>query len=517
MKNYKMKKLLILLTIIFVGVTSCVKDEDLKDPTPKGNGDSSIFLNELVSTGSPDYVELYNNAEEAVDITGYTISDGGADFVIPSGVSVEARGYLILLADKAGLVDDEGIHTNFKISSKGEPIKLVDKEGNLVDQIDLPAMDPGTAYGRTTDGGAEWGLINPSPGAANSNTNSAPSITVDSITGLNDNQNYKISAMVVDISGLRDVKLYYKYGSQFAFVDMVPLGSGEYSFVLPNIPAGEELEYYIMAADETGLKSYFPESAPDKPLKIVSQNGFAIFSNFDISTENPSADEEVTISVDVFDATGIDQVRLYYVVGDQTVNDKEKIIMDNISGNTYEGKLPGQSNNTTVKYYMRAVDLSGLKSYYPTNESFDNDSLEMWPSYVVAPPATLDALVINEIQGKGDPDYIELFNGTDSDIDLGGYKLHDKDSTEAYVVPAGTIISAGGFWTLDCDGSSTTLFKVSSGGENITLLNASGEVIDELLKDNWPEGHNGLVGRIPDGGIKWAVLSEESKGSSNGN
>jgi hypothetical protein len=68
---------------------------------------------------------------------------------------------------------------------------------------------------------------------------------------------------------------------------------------------------------------------------------------------------------------------------------------------------------------------------------------------------------------------------------------------------------------LDCDGSTTTQFKVSSGGENISLLDADGNVIDELQKDNWPQDHAGLVGRYPDGGEKWVVLSEESKGSSN--
>jgi len=278
-----------------------------------------------------------------------------------------------------------------------------------------------------------------------------------------------------------------------------------------------ELEYYIMASDETGLKSYFPDSAPKTPLKIVSQNGFALFSSFNISTENPAADEEVFISVDVFDATGIDQVRLYYVIDDQTTADKEKIVMTNTGGNRYEASISGQPENTVVKYYMRAEDLSGLKSYYPTSPDFDNDSLDMWLSYKVAPPSSLNALVLNEIQGKGDPDYIELYNGTDADIDLEGYKLHDKDSTEAYVVPAGTIIPAGGFWTLDCDKDVYTKFKISSSGENITLLDASGKIVDQLLKEDWPVGHAGLVGRIPDGGEKWAVLSEESKGSSNGN
>jgi len=509
-----MKKLLIAMIMIFVGITSCVKDEDLKDPTPVG-GDSSIFLNELVSTGDPDYVELYNSSDESVDISGYTISDGGADFVIPSGISVDAKGYLILLADKSGTVDEKGVHTNFKISSKGEPIKLVDKSGALVDQIDLPPMDPGTAYGRTSDGGAEWALIVPSPGAANSNTKAAPIVTVDSILNLNDNAQYTINAQVVSFAELRSVKLFYKFDNNFSFIDMAPLGGSDYAYTLPLIPAGTEMEYYIVATDEDGLKTYFPESAPENPLKVISENGYAIFSNFNISTENPAGGEDVKITVEVFDASGIDQVRLYYVYGDQTVNDKEKIVMEIVSDNTYEGVIPGQAENTVVSYYMRAEDLSGLKSYYPTDENFDNDSLSMWLSYKVAPPATLDALVINEIQGKGDPDFIELYNGTSADIDLGGYKLHDKDPSEAYEIPAGTIIKAGEFWTLDCDGSATTQFKVSSGGENITLLDNNGNVLDELLADNWPVDHVGLVGRYPDGGDKWVVLSEETKGSSN--
>ncbi len=510
-----MKHLILTLFIVLIGISSCVKDEDLKEPSLPST-DSSIVLNEIVSTGAPDYVELYNTSDASVDISGYTISDGGSDYKIPSG-SVDAHGYLVILADDANTVDAEGIHTNFKISSKGEPIKIVDTEGKLVDQIDLPALDDGTAYGRTTDGGPVWDVIIPSPGAPNSNNNTAPVITADTIKYLDDNTQYLISATVVDLSGVRDVKLFIKYNDNFSFVVMAPLGGNEYAYKIPVIPAGEELEYYIMAADETGLKSYFPESAPESPLKVIVENGYPVFTNFDISTENPSENEEVTIKIDVYDASGIDDVRLYYVTGDQTIDDKTKLIMTNTGGNTYEGKIPGQATNTVVKYYLRAEDLTGQKSYYPLLESFDHDILSTWPYYTVAPPAVLEALVLNEIEGHGDPDYIELYNGTSADIDLGGYKLHDKDPSEAYEIPGGTIIPAGGFWTLDCDGNATTLFKISSSGEDITLLDASGNIVDRLLKADWPTGHAGLVGRVPDGAEKWSVLTEESKGSSNGN
>jgi len=54
-----------------------------------------------------------------------------------------------------------------------------------------------------------------------------------------------------------------------------------------------------------------------------------------------------------------------------------------------------------------------------------------------------------------------------------------------------------------------------SGGESITLLDPSDNVVDELLVDNWPAEHTALVGRVPDGADKWSILDVESKGSSN--
>ena len=129
----------------------------------------------------------------------------------------------------------------------------------------------------------------------------------------------------------------------------------------------------------------------------------------------------------------------------------------------------------------------------------------------------VNTVVLNEIMAAGDPDYIELYNKADHEVDISGYKLHDKDPSEAYTIPEGTIISGKGFWTLDCDGSETTLFKISKKGENVSLLNKEGKVIDNINAEDWPAGHSGLIGRVPDGGDNWRILEKESKGKSNGN
>jgi hypothetical protein len=514
-----MKNIWILLMIIFMGFSACVEDEDLKEPTNTGSTDSPILINEIHANGDPDWMELYNTSSDVVDISGYKAGDSGAEFVIPAGITMAGNGYLILLCDSENTVDASGIHTNFKISSSsGELVKLLDNEGNTIDQEDSPPMDVGISWGRLADGAEEWGFITPSQNAANSDADFPPALVAEAIPALDDNVRYEYTVNATDATGIRDVKLFLKYNGDIVFMDMAPVGDGDYTSILPLFTAGEEVEYYVVAADENGQRTYFPESAPDDPIKLTVEDGFPIFFDVALSTENPSDGEAVKFTVNVVDATGFDDVRLYYLFNDQIADDKERISLIPLGDNVFEGEIPGQVNNTIVKYYLRAEDLSGQKTYFPAEGEgldFDHDLETTWPFYTVAPAVILDALVMNEILGSGSPDYIELYNGTSADIDLGGYKLHDSDPTEAYTIPDGTMITAGGFWVLDADGDATTLFKVSSSGEDITLLDPSDNMVDQLLKADWPADHEALVGRNPDGAEKWSILTSESKGTSN--
>jgi hypothetical protein len=516
-----MKNITLLLTIFILGFTACVDDEDLKEPISTGPSGSPIIINEVMSAGDPDWLELHNTSSEPVDISGYVVSDPGADYEIPAGITMDGKGYLVLLADSKNTVDVDGIHTSFKISStSGELLRLTDDEGNLVDEVDVPKMNAGITWARVFDGAENWDNLTPSPNAANSNENFEPTLTADSIPALDDNVRFEYTVNAADATGIRDVKLFLKYNGDLQFVDMAPVGDGDFSYILPQFTEGQEVEYYVVVSDNSGLQTFFPESAPDDPLVLTVENGYPIFLNLELSSENPADGEGVTFTAEVIDASGFDDIRLYYVLNDQIADDKERISMTDLGNDKFEATIPGQVNNTVVRYYLRAEDLAGQKTYFPLEVDggdFDHDFETTWPFYTVSPPVILEALVINEILGSGSPDYIELYNGTSAAIDLGGYKLHDSDPTEAYTIPPSTMIPAGGFWVLDADGDATTQFKVSSGGEDITLLDPSDNVVDQLLKDNWPEGHDASVGRIPDGAEKWSILSEESKGTTNGN
>jgi len=130
-------------------------------------------------------------------------------------------------------------------------------------------------------------------------------------------------------------------------------------------------------------------------------------------------------------------------------------------------------------------------------------------------------LIINEFEANpaGDDygnEWIELFNNTESTIDLDGYTLTASSDWKTKVMRLSGSIAPGE--TLDIE--PTFIMVNSSGkytrsGEALTLKNADGEILDKTptLKDGDNDGKTWH--REFDGSTEW-VLSEGTRGSSNG-
>ena len=455
-----MKKLAYIL-LVFLGLSSCLKDEDLVTPQNPDIIASSVIINEVYTTGLPDWVELYNTSDDDANLKGYKISDGAEPkYTIETDLVVPGKGYLVIPIEKDVM--------GFSLSSQGESFSVWNADGDLIDQIDFPLLEEGLSYGRESDAAETWAVMVATRGAANSNVNNSPILVADTILAMNDNVAYRYEIKVTDESGVRSVKIFYQTDNTIKYEEMAPLGGGKYVFQFPVFNVDDEVEYYVEAIDETGLKTYFPESAPEKNLKIKVADGDPVISGFYISTENPAENEAVTISVDVYDATGIDDgdVNLYYVLNNDIADSKTKLDMVSADGETYKVDVPGQVEGTTVRYYIRAKDKSGNKTYYPVEVEggFNHDDAATWPNYVASPPEPLNQLVINELCTKDednpyyiDPagegsDWVELYNATDAEVDIAGYWFSDKgegaDDGDKYQVPTGsdvTKIPAGGY------------------------------------------------------------------------
>jgi hypothetical protein len=518
-----MKKfaLYVLSFITILSLTQCVKDEMIEIEENETT-DVGLYVNEVLSTGDPDWIELYNATSEEIDLSGYKVSDGPSPkYTIPAGQKIAAKSYLV--------IECSTILTNFALSSGGEEVYVWDAAENLLDNIAFPALDAGISFGRTSDGAATLSPMSPTKGVANSNVNESPNLVAELISGVNDNERFEYTIIASDAGGIRDVKFFMATPNDVYFLEMAPVGGGEYIVKLPLIESGLTAEYYVVASDETGKKTFFPETAPDTKASFTVADGLSIFNSVELSNENPSNAEDIVFTVNVFDASGVSEVSLYYVINNDIADNKIKLSLTSSDKITWTGTIPGQADETKISYYLRAVDNKGVKSYYPFEEldaegnvvgDFDHDDAASWPNISVAPLPLLNALVINEIQTNGSPDFIELFNGTNASIDISGYRIYDaginasQDFTDAYIVPAGTSIAAGGFYVIEPE------FGISKTSDDIFIENASGQKVLEMLGANWPAMPIGItnayvVARKKDAADLWERRTVETKGTSN--
>lgn len=136
-----------------------------------GCGDGSgkslpIVLNEVlaVSASSSDWIEIYNTSDQEVSLDGAQLRDAKASWTFPKGTTIPAKGFLQVMCDDSGV----GLKTNFKLTSKGERLTLLDGAGAVLDEVIYPKLAADKTWGRLPDGAGDWGLMSkPTPGAAN--------------------------------------------------------------------------------------------------------------------------------------------------------------------------------------------------------------------------------------------------------------------------------------------------------------------------------------------------------------
>ena len=135
----------------------------------------------------------------------------------------------------------------------------------------------------------------------------------------------------------------------------------------------------------------------------------------------------------------------------------------------------------------------------------------------VSSVTTEDGLVINEIAAKGDPmDWFELYNASDSVIDLAGYVVADDLSVASKRVafPSGMEIQPGGYLQVKVSNDNWAGFKLG-GDEELGIWTADGELV--ALVD-WNEGHSGegeSLARIPDATGDYQTVSNPTPGAAN--
>ena len=127
-----------------------------------------------------DWIELFNPTGQAVDLSGWFLSDDPASpfqFQIPSGFIIPAGGFVLVWADGEVFQNDpllrQEIHTTFRLSAGGESILLSAPDGSLIDEVTFGRQTPDKTMGSL--GGAIVVLAEPSPLAVNGREAAWPS------------------------------------------------------------------------------------------------------------------------------------------------------------------------------------------------------------------------------------------------------------------------------------------------------------------------------------------------------
>ena len=195
---------------------------------------------------------------------------------------------------------------------------------------------------------------------------------------------------------------------------------------------------------------------------------------------------------------GIDHVTLYYsseFVGQftETAMYDDGLHNDNEAHDgVYGGSIPGATAGTYVRYYIDAVanDANSTVVYSPAGAEHH--------SYIYKvryDETSTSDLVINELMASNDvthadnfdefDDWIEIHNKSDLDLSLDGYYLTDNIANlNKFALPA-TTIEANGYSLIWADedesqGDDHANFKLNADGEDLFLVNPSGEIVDQV-------------------------------------
>ena len=159
---------------------------------------------------------------------------------------------------------------------------------------------------------------------------------------------------------------------------------------------------------------------------------------------------------------------------------------------------------TSFKWSTHAV---GAYQYDETTKSYIDTGVvtETSQETVAETPVNVDksAIVINEIESKdpnGGPDWIELYNSSDTPVDISGWIIADEkgltllDTAKTAPFAPGTIIEAKGYLVIETKKAPYDFGM--GGGDAVQLFDAEKNLVTSVT---YPDHAKDTWGRLPDG------------------
>jgi CotH kinase protein/Lamin Tail Domain/Secretion system C-terminal sorting domain len=210
---------------------------------PKISSDLTVVINEFMATNTgiikdeaeetEDWIELYNNTDQDIDLSGYNITDNPDNltkFTFGEGIKIKAKDYLIVWADED---QSQGpLHANFKLSAGGESIILLDKNMAILDQVTFGAQTTNKSSARKPNGIGDFVIGEHTFGKNNDGTSSVNEVNraelriypnpASEMVWIENNGSSDVSVTVFDIRGSERTQILSKHGSSIALTNLDP-------------------------------------------------------------------------------------------------------------------------------------------------------------------------------------------------------------------------------------------------------------------------------------------------------
>lgn len=401
----------------------------------------------------PDWVEIWNSSEHDMDLAGVGLSDRGDSirFLFPK-VTLKAGERTVVYCDNTNQAEPgKAYHAKFKLSSVGETVYLFDPSAYTIDSVTTPILGSDTSWALLPDG--TWQEVSyVSPGYENTEAG-AEQYRVDS--SVSDGAVIINEVMASALTGLADE-------------------DGELS---------DWIELYNTTDQTISLKNYALSNKENQPLKwrfpedaVIAPHGYYIvFCSGKDRNNGASGISHTNFRISAEHDT--------MVLSDSRGRLVDRVVIDNLAKDCSYGR--DANGNWTV--FQTATP--GLPNNQTGMNQMDRNMIAMNSTgvYITEVMASDDSVAV---LGNRISDWVELYNSSQSAVDLSGYGLSDRITrARKWQFPSGTVIQPGEYKIVLLDGKSdqTTTRELHAsfkllrvGGEVICLSDPSGKILDKI-------------------------------------
>lgn len=508
--------------------------------TPSGGGDggggssspppmvnynpSDVVINELVSDPADDveeFIELFNNTESIITLDGWWIEDGSETktnlsgnitskgfFVIekPSG-NLNNSGDIVILYDPAGKEIDRVTYGSWDDGNLADNAPTPDDPLSLIRKVD--GQDADNDYydfvltGTITKGQSNILTSTTKDGEIIEQVTGSSNIIINEVLPNPKGTDNEDEFIELKNIGTETVSLVgWKLGDSSSKRYEIKQGSikpeGYIIFkrsmtgIALNNTGGDEVKLFSSNNALINQTKYNDSAGEDESYSRREDGSWAWSTKITPGKENIVEGKSAApiINIDVDTEVAVSEAILFDA-SDTTDPDGDEMIFswDFDDGKSDEGDVV---EHRFAKEGVYSVTLTVSDSQGNNSEKQVVITVKTGYDFVGGYLSTDDVskIEISEIvpnpEGSDTTEFIELYNPTDEDIDLGGLKLDDEEGgSRAYTIPDETIIKAGEYKIF---ARQDTKLALNNTSDSVRLLYPDGTIIKEIRFDDVEEG-----------------------------